>query len=128
LRGGNLTYLAGIWENADLPRQLAWYVDVKHPSCDHVRITEPRFGHRPGWTIQLCLRDEESGCNPLIKVIRTEIARGSEDVTGAVSGGYMIVKGSLRNISSSSRASFLEEFDVKFDLEPSQSDLYLCHL
>jgi hypothetical protein len=124
------TYLAGIWENADLPRQLAWYVDVKSSKL------RPRPDYRaPTWSWAsvdgpvLFAERGESGYNPLIKVIRTEITLVSEDPTGAVAGGYMVVEGSLRNVSSSSRESFLKGFDVKFDIEPEPiGDLYLLPL
>ncbi len=122
-------YLAGIWQNEDFSRQLAWYVDLK-PSDLQLR---PDY-RAPTWSWAsvdgpVRFAEPRQHYKPMIKLIQAEVTPSGNDRTGAVKHGFLLVEGSPSCIPANARESILKESDVKFDVTPEPvGDLYLLPL
>ncbi|EXK30603.1 hypothetical protein FOMG_13387 [Fusarium oxysporum f. sp. melonis 26406] len=92
---GNPGYLAGLWNNSDLHRQLAWF------SCT---TTNPRPQYRDaGWSWALIdgrilWINPPRIFTPQSEIIDISTTRGGSDPTGPVIGGHILIKGSLGRV------------------------------
>ncbi|KAH7205613.1 hypothetical protein BKA60DRAFT_611668 [Fusarium oxysporum] len=92
---GNPAYLAGLWNNSDLYRQLAWF------SCT---TQNPRPQYRaPSWSWasidgRILWMDLPAILTPQSEIIDISTTRGGSDPTGPVIGGHILIKGSLGRV------------------------------
>ncbi|KAF4502395.1 hypothetical protein FAGAP_1365 [Fusarium agapanthi] len=98
---GNLGYLAGIWNNSDLHRQLAWFSGTtKNPSSELVL----GINRRPGIF------------TPRAEIIDISTTRGGSNPTGPATGGHILVQGDMGRvliIDHKTGPSLRREDDVK---------------
>ncbi|ENH73390.1 hypothetical protein FOC1_g10008876 [Fusarium oxysporum f. sp. cubense race 1] len=92
---GNPGYLAGLWNNSDLHRQLAWF------SCT-TQNPRPRY-RAPSWSwasIDGCIiwTKQPGILTPHLEIIDISTTRGGSDPTGPVIGGHILIKGSLGRV------------------------------
>ncbi|RKK12182.1 hypothetical protein BFJ66_g9208 [Fusarium oxysporum f. sp. cepae] len=92
---GNPGYLAGLWNNSDLYRQLAWF------SCT-TQNPRPRY-RAPSWSwasIDGCIiwTKQPGILTPHSEIIDISTTRGGSDPTGPVIGGHILIKGSLGRV------------------------------
>lgn len=87
-------YLAGLWKSS-MPQSLCWQTDV--PARQ-----EPEVYRAPSWSWASTdasvrwvhnMRKESGGKNELCSVIDAQTFVGSEDPTGIVTGGFIVVEG-----------------------------------
>ncbi|KAH7154538.1 hypothetical protein DER46DRAFT_628387 [Fusarium sp. MPI-SDFR-AT-0072] len=92
---GNPGYLAGLWNNSDLHRKLAWF------SCT---TKNPRPQYRaPSWSwasIDGCILwiNPPGIFTPQSEIIDISTTRGGSDPTGPVIGGHILLKGSMGRV------------------------------
>ncbi|KAF5544825.1 heterokaryon incompatibility protein [Fusarium phyllophilum] len=92
---GNPRHLAGLWNNNDLVRQLAWYScttknprpQYRAPSWSWASIDGPIFWiNPPGYF------------TPHSKIIDISTTPSSSDPTGPVTGGYILIQGTMGRV------------------------------
>ncbi|CZR44065.1 uncharacterized protein FPRO_13859 [Fusarium proliferatum ET1] len=109
---GNPGYLAGIWNNSDIHRQLAWYTyntkyprpQYRAPSCSWASIDGGIF-----WS------NAPAIFTPQSEIIDISTTRGSSDPTGPVTRGHILIKGNMGRvqiIDHESRPVLRREDDV----------------
>ncbi|KAI1042057.1 hypothetical protein LB505_007223 [Fusarium chuoi] len=91
----NPGYLAGIWNNSDLHRQLAWYTySTKYP--------RPQY-RAPSWSWASIdggsfWSNAPAIFTPQSEIIDISTTRGSSDPTGLVTGGHILIKGNMGRV------------------------------
>jgi Heterokaryon incompatibility protein (HET) len=120
-------YLAGLWDNDDLPIQLLWNVCL----CEKFdgTISERTDSYRaPTWSWaslegQIRCRLPNNSRKILINIVQASITPASDDLTGQVSGGCLHIKGSLFPIwRFRTRTENLELGDYCVDIDQADGD------
>lgn len=99
---GNPGYLAGIWNNNDIHRQLAWYTfNTKYPRPQY-RAPSWSWASIDGGTFW---SNAPGIFTPQSEIIDISTTRGSSDPAGSVTGGHILIKGNMGRVQIIDRDS-----------------------
>ncbi|KAF9765901.1 hypothetical protein IL306_001747 [Fusarium sp. DS 682] len=100
---GNPVYLAGLWNNGDLHRQLAWYADTPNNSRPHYRAQSWSWASidgQAGWISECQSEIWYEIFTPGPDIIDASATLDGDDPTGPVTGGHLLITGSMARVKS----------------------------